>query len=373
MRIGIMLRSMLEQGGVGVYSRYITQELLQLDQQNQYVLFYRSPANLGEFASYPNVIERVVQAPNKALWDQVAIPYACWRDQVDVVFHPKFTVPLLAPCKSVMVLHGAGWFMADTRKFWNALDLKYVRMMMPVYCRRASAVLAVSQITTDTFNRVLGLPPGKIRTVYFGPGKHFRRIHDTAELERVQRKYDLPARFILTLSGHDRGTRKNIKGILNAYQIHHGKTPHKLVVGGKGCERFRTEYAIPEDGYGRDIHFPGWIDQKDLPAIYSLADLFLYPSFSEAFPIPITEALACGTPIITSTLNGLREIAGDAALAVDATVPEAIAEALGRVLMNPELRATLATRSLVRSELFNWEKCARQTLQILESVGGNPS
>jgi glycosyltransferase involved in cell wall biosynthesis len=242
-----------------------------------------------------------------------------------------------------------------------------------VYCRRASAVLAVSQITTDTFNRVLGLPPGKIRTVYFGPGKHFRRIRDTAELERVQRKYDLPARFILTLSGHDRGTRKNIKGILNAYQMHHGKTPHKLVVGGKGCERFRTEYAIPEDGYGRDIHFPGWIDQKDLPAIYSLADLFLYPSFSEAFPIPITEALACGTPIITSTLNGLREIAGDAALAVDATVPEAIADALGRVLMNPELRATLATRSLVRSELFNWEKCARQTLQILESVGGNPS
>lgn len=373
MRIAIMLRSILEQGGVGVYSRYITQELLQLDQRNEYVLFYSSPERLGEFASYPNVIERVVQAPNKALWDQVAIPYACWREQVDVVFHPKFTVPLLAPCKSVMVLHGAGWFMPDTRKFWNALDLKYVRMMMPVYCRRASAVLAVSQITTDTFNRVLGLTPGKIRTVYFGPGKHFQPISDPAELERVRHKYSLPDRFIFTLSGHDRGTRKNIDGILKAYRIHHGKTPHKLVIGGKGCDRFRAEYRIPDDGYGQDIHFPGWIDQKDLPAIYSLADLFLYPSFSEAFPIPITEALACGTPIITSTLNGLQEIAGDAALAVDAAVPEEIADAIGQVLLNPDFRETLAARSLARSEMFNWQKCARETLQILESVAGNPN
>jgi len=368
MRIGIMLRSMLEQGGVGVYSRYITQELLERDQRNHYVLFYRSAAHLGSFAAYPNVTERVVQAPNKALWDQVAIPYACWREQVDVVFHPKFSVPLLAPCKSVMVLHGAGWFMPDTSKFWSALDLKYVRMMMPVYCRRASAVLSVSQITTDTFNQVLQLRPGKIRTVYFGPGKQFHRVDDAAELERVKRKYSLPDRFILTLSGGDRGTRKNIDGILKAYQIYHGKSAHKLVVGGKGCDRFRAEYGIPEDGYGRDIHFPGWIDQRDLPAIYSLADLFLYPSFSEAFPIPITEALACGTPIITSTLNGLQEIAGEAALSVDATVPEAIADAMAQVLLNSEVQAALSSRSLARSQLFSWDRCASQTLQILETV-----
>jgi glycosyltransferase involved in cell wall biosynthesis len=363
-----MLRSMLEQGGVGVYSRYITRELLERDQRNHYVLFYRTAAQLGSFASYPNVSERVVQAPNKALWDQVAIPYACWRNQVDVVFHPKFTVPLLAPCKSVMVLHGAGWFMPDTSKFWSALDLRYVRMMMPVYCRRASAVLSVSQITTDTFNHVLQVRPGKIRTVYFGPGKQFRRVTEVAELERVKGKYGLPDRFILTLSGHDRGTRKNIGGILKAYEIYHGTSAHKLVVGGKGCERFRAEYAMADTGYSRDVHFPGWIDQQDLPAVYSLADLFLYPSFSEAFPIPITEALACGTPIITSTLNGLQEIAGEAALAVDAAAPEAIAEAIGRALLNPDLLATLSARSLARSELFSWDKCASQTLQTLEDV-----
>jgi glycosyltransferase involved in cell wall biosynthesis len=206
--------------------------------------------------------------------------------------------------------------------------------------------------------------------VYFGPGKQFRRVTEAAELERVKRKYSLPDRFILTLSGHDRGTRKNIAGILKAYELYHGKSAHKLVVGGKGCERFRAEYAIPDDGYGQDVLFPGWIDQQDLPEIYSLADLFLYPSFSEAFPIPITEALACGTPIVTSTLNGLQEIAGEAALSVDASVPEAIAEAIGQVLLNPDLHATLSARSLARSELFSWDKCARQTLQILENVAG---
>lgn len=370
MRIGIMLLAMLEQGGVGVYSRYITQELLELDQRNQYVLLYPSPASLGTFARYPNAVERVIRAPNRAVWDQIAVPWACWREGIDVLFHPKFTVPLLGPRKSVMVLHGAGWFMPDTRKFWGALDLKYVRAMMPVYCRRAAAVLSVSQITTDTFNQVLGVPPGKIRTVYFGPGKHFRPVREPAELERVRSKYDLPERFVLTLSGHDRGTRKNIDGILQAFRIHHGRTPHKLVIGGKGCDRFRTEYGIPDEGYGRDILFPGWIDQQDLPAIYSMAELFLYPSFSEAFPIPITEALACGTPIVTSTLNGLQEIAGDAGLAVDAGDPRAIAEAMGRVLTDPGLRASLAARSLARAEMFSWTRCARQTLDVLESVAG---
>jgi glycosyltransferase involved in cell wall biosynthesis len=368
MRIGIMLRAIVEKGGIGVYTRYITQELLELDQRNQYVLLYRDPASLGTFSRYPNAVERVVPALNKALWDQVAIPYACWRAKLDVVFHPKFTVPLLAPCKSVMVLHGAGWFMPDTSRFWGGWDLRYVRMMMPVYCRRAAAVLSVSQITTDTFNQVLGLTPGKIKTVYFGPGKHFAPVVDPEVLERVRTKYRLPDRFIFTLSGDQRGQRKNIDGILKAYQLYHGTTSHQLVIGGKGCERFRADYAIPDNGYGKDIVFPGWMDQADLPAVYSLADLYLYPSFSEAFPIPITEALACGTPIVTSDLNGLKEIAGDAALAVDAHDPAAIADAIRQVLTDTELRQELSARGLARSTMFNWRKCAGETLDILESV-----
>lgn len=368
MRIGIMLRAIDEKGGIGVYSRYISKELLELDRKNHYVLLYRNAANLGRFASYDNVTERHVKAPNKALWDQVAIPVACWQQKVDVLFHPKFTVPLLAPCKTAMVLHGAGWFMPDFRHFWNDLDLKYLRLMMPLYCRRASAILAVSQITADIFNRTFSIREGKIRTVYFAPGKQFRRVDEMAQLQSVRDKYNLPDQFILHLTGYDRGPRKNIEGVLNAYKIHHGKTPHKLVIGGKDCYRFREDYGIPDDDYGKDIVFTGWIAQEDMPAIYTLADLFLYPSWVEAFPIPITEALSCGTPIVTTSANGLKEIAGDAAYLIDPDNPEEIAEAIHCILADAEVQQTLSEKGLERAKLFNWRKCAEETLGILEGL-----
>jgi hypothetical protein len=113
MRIGIMLRALDEHGGIGIYTRYVTEELLSLDRHNQYILLYRNPSHIGRFAHSENVVERVIRAPNKVLWDQVAVPYACWKAKVNVVFHPKFTVPFLAPCKTVMTLHGADWFLPE--------------------------------------------------------------------------------------------------------------------------------------------------------------------------------------------------------------------------------------------------------------------
>jgi glycosyltransferase involved in cell wall biosynthesis len=114
--------------------------------------------------------------------------------------------------------------------------------------------------------------------------------------------------------------------------------------------------------------FPGWIDQQDLPAIYSMASLYLYTSNLEAFPIPITEAMACGTPIVTSNVNGLEEIAGDAALLVDPSQPSEIAAAVGQVLDDPGLGRGLSSKGLERAKLFTWEKCGRETLKIIESL-----
>lgn len=371
MRIGIMLRSLDEKGGVGVYTENLLRELVETDRKNDYVLFYRTDAKIGRYGGYPNVTERLLRAPNKAIWDQVLIPLACWREKVDVVFNPKFTVPLLAPCKAAMVVHGADWFIPEQAKFYKPLDVRYIKAVMPWYFRRATVVLSVSQLTTDNFNRVLKIPPGKVVTVYFGPAKHFRRIEDSEALSRVKDRYGLPDGFIFTLSKTGGGdSRKNFGNLLEAYKRYHAgaASPHKLVVGGKGCERFRIDYEIPSDGYGRDIIFPGWIDQQDLPAVYSLADLYLYPSNLEAFPIPITEAMACGTPIVTSNVNGLEEIAGDAALLVDPQNPNDIAAAMSRVMSTPELRQALSQAGLERAKRFTWEKCGRKTLEILESL-----
>lgn len=372
MKIGIMLRALDEKGGIGVYTQNITEELLRLDRRNRYVLYYRSAAHLGRFAHYDNVSERLIRGGSKALWDQVRIPLACWRDRLDVVFHPKFTVPLLAPCKTVMVLHGAGWYIPEMTQYFRPLDVRYIHLVMPLYFRKCAIALSVNRLGAEVFNRALNLPPGKIRPVYFAPARQFSRVTDPGRLHEVKQRYDLPDRFILTLTKRAGDTRKNLGQIFRSYADYHGRTtsPHKLVVGGKDCHLFREEYALPADGYGADILFPGWIDQLDLPSVYSLADLYLYPSNLEAFPVPITEAMACGTPIITSDVNGPREIAGDAALFIDPADAGQIADAICHVLGDEGLRHSLSEKGLARSGTFSWDKCARETLAAFEDVVG---
>jgi len=369
MRIGLMLRSLDEGGGISIYAQNIVQELLRLDKQNEYVLFYRSEKHVGRFADHANVTEKVVRGANKVYWDQVAIPLACWREKIDVLFHPKFTAPLLAPCPVVMAVHGADWFIPEQAQYYPPLDVWLTRHSMPLYFKKCHTVISVSQLTTDNFYKVLDLPPGKVQTVYFGPARHFHRVTDGSTLAEVKARYDLPDKFILTLTKLQGDGRKNLGQIFEAYARYHqqSKQPLPLVIGGKDCHQFRELYHLPERGYGQAVLFPGWIDQADLPAVYSLADLFLYPSNLEAFPIPITETMACGTPIITSNVNGLVEIAGDAAVFVNPHDPEAIAAAITQVLGDEALQIRLSKRGLARSAQFSWDHCAARTLAILES------
>jgi len=369
LRIGIMLRSLDEKGGIGVYTRYVTETLLGLDRQNHYILLYRNRGNIGRFAHCPNVTERVVRGWGKIGWDQVGIPLACRSERIDVLFHPKFTVPFAAPCPVVMTVHGADWFIPEHARFYGRLDVAYIRAVMPLYFRKAAAVLSVSQITTDDFNRILGLPPGKVVTTYLAPGPHFQRVSDAGKLAEVRNRYGLTDRFILTLSKVGGGNRKNVGGLLEAFRLLHDSVPHRLVIGGKDCDQFRAMYGIPDSGWGAAIDFPGWISQEDLPAVYSLADLYLYPSNLEAFPIPVTEAMACGVPVVTSRTNGLLEIAGDAAVLVDPDDPHAIASGARELLTDSRRHAAVAAAGIERVKRYTWERCARATLSVLERVG----
>lgn len=367
-RIGIMTRALAERGGIGVYAENLVRELLDLDGAHEYVLLHRGRGLRGHFGERPNLRERCLPEWGAACWDQVAVPWACRQERLDVLLHPKFTVPLLAPCPTVMVVHGADWFVADQARFYGRLDVQYVRRVMPLYFRSAAAVISVSQLTTENFRRALPAHGHKLRTIYFAPGRAFRGpAPDAARIEEVRRRYALPSDFILTLTKLRGDQRKNLGGVLRAYARYHAAQPDPLplVVGGMGCERLRADYGIPSEGWGGDVLFPGWLDQQDLPAVYASARLFLYPSNLEAFPIPLTEAMACGTPIVTSDANGLEEIAGDAALRVPPDDPERIADAIGRVAGDPELRASLRARGFERAKRYSWERCARETLAVL--------
>lgn len=364
-----MLRAADEKGGVGVYAKNIARHLIERDPGNEYFLYFASDEHLGRFSAYANVKKRLINIRSKLIWDQVAIPYWARRDRLDVIFHPKFTVPLLCGAKSVMVLHGAGWFIPEVRNFWSRPTRIYARLMMPVYCKVAGKVISVSEITRDNFIERLGVDAAKIRTIYFAPGEQFRRRFTSDEIEVVKQKYGLPDDFILTISGGDRDDRKNFSTILNAFSKLHSQRPCKLVVAGRDCEQFRDRYAIPDSGYGADIVFTGWVDQEDLPAFYQSASVFVYPSNMEAHPIPITEALACGTPIVTSNVYGLKELAGDAALLADPRSADDIAQKTICLLDDPELRSRLAEKARLRSELFTWERCAAATLGEIHAVG----
>ena len=371
MRIGIMLRAYEERGGVGVYARNVTRHLLRVGHEHRFLLYFSRRESMDAFREFANAEPRFIPMRGKFLWDQLQVPRQARRDAIDVLFHPKFTVPMLCAGRSAMVLHGAGWFIPETRHFWSLTTRLYTRLMMPVYCRYAGAVLSVSEITRQVFIERLGVAPDKITTVYFAPGEQFRQAPDEMQRNDVREKYGLPQRYILTLSGGDRAERKNFAAILESFRVLQETHPCELVVAGRGCEDFRRRYGIPDAGWGKRVHFPGWVDQQDLPVLYRDAAVFLYPSNMEAFPIPITEALASATPIVTSNAYGLKELAGDAALLVDPSNPKAIASAVERLLDDRILRAELAERAKERSALFDWDECASRTLGILERIGAS--
>jgi glycosyltransferase involved in cell wall biosynthesis len=365
MRIGVMLRAMDEKQGTGIYTRNLADQLFALDRRNEYVAFHRNPANIGRYKDQANVKEILVTAPNKALWDQWAIPRAAAREKLDVIFHTKFTVPFCTARKTVMTIHGASWFV-HPELYGNKLDMLYIRAMMPLYCRKADLILSNSDLTTNDFVRILRVPRAKIRTTRLGTGPQFRPVTDQSALDEVRRRYALPDKFILSVIRHD--PRKNFKNLIAAFRLLRQRMPCKLVVTGLGCEQYRTEYALEEDGTAADVLFLGWVDQNTLPALYSLARCMLFPSVYEEFGIPTCEAMACGCPPVVSTTGALPEIAGDAGILVDPFNPGEIADGLARVYADDALHADLSARSLARARDFTWERCARETIAALNAL-----
>jgi glycosyltransferase involved in cell wall biosynthesis len=365
MKIGVMLRTMDEKQGIGIYTQNLMDHLLRLDQKNEYVLFYRNPVFLGRYAGYDNVREKVVSAPNKIIWDQVKIPWEARQEKVDLIFHTKFTVPFFTRRKTVMAIHGAGWFVHP--ELYGKLDTRYIKLFLSFYCKKAAGIISNSDLTTQDFIRIVGVNPEKVRTAHLAAADCFQPIEDQDVLARTRRKYCLPERFILSVIKYD--PRKNFENLIRAFQICHERVDCKLVVVGSGCEKYREEHRLDDLGLSRDVHFLGWVEQEELPAIYSLAEFLFFPSVYEEFGIPVCEALACGTPMVVSRTGALSEIAGAAGILVDPFNPLEMADVLYRMWTEHDLREDKRGKALLRSREFSWEKCARETLEVFERVG----
>ncbi len=363
--IGMMLRTYGEKQGIGIYSQNLVKEILKQDTQTRYVLFYRDAELLGTYAAHANVEEVLVEAPNKLLWDQVAIPRAARKAGIDLLFHTKFTVPLFSRIPSVMVAHGASWFVRPDL-YEDKLDLAYIKAVMPFYCRKATAILANSELTRDDFINILKVPPAKIVTTPLGTSDIFRPVTDAATREAARERYGLPDRYILSVIKYD--PRKNFENLIAGYRLLRKRFGRKLVCVGIGCDKYRDEYKLTEDGTADDVTFLGWVDQPDLPVLYSMADCLLFPSVYEEFGIPTCEAMACGCPVVVSNTGALPEISGESGIHVDPFDPAAIAEGLYQMLSDDAQRARRSALAIERARFYRWERCAADTLRVFQRV-----
>jgi len=385
LRIGVMLRGVGEYDGAGVYIRSLLEALLRLDRSNRYVFFYSRAGDLGRFAQYSNVRETVVRAPGKLLWDQVAVPLAARRAAVDVLFHHKFSVPVLAPCPTIVQQRGTEyWTFPEYYPGWSGwVNRRYNTLTIPIYCRRAARVLTNSDSLAGELTRLAGVPPAKMATVYAAADERFRRITDQVQLAAVRERYGLPDRpfFLMVVKGYARVgesarklcSRKNLEVALAAYarlrQLQPNAPP--MVILGAGVKGRLTPELLHE-WFGLDpesVVIPGLIGHDDMPAAYSLAGALLFPSYYESFGIPLVEAMACGCPVITSSAPACPEVVGDAALIVHPDDQDGMTHAMLRLIREPELVDELRARGLERARHFSWDRSARQLLAELERVG----
>jgi glycosyltransferase involved in cell wall biosynthesis len=369
MRIGIMLRHYDQHGGgVRVYTRNLLRKLIPMAPRQEFVLLYDDPRFVGTHNGVDNVREIATRSPSIFLWDQVAVRRAESREKLDVIFNPKYSIPLTARCKTVYVSHGVYWAALALPKPWS--DYIVHGVLRPRYARKADAIIAVSNTTRQHEIEYLGADESRVHTVYLGVDESFRDEIPRETLERVRLAHGLPERFFLYCG--QIYPPKNFGRLLTAYaRVGPGLGRHLVVAGEHRWLCKRELELIDRLNISRWVVRPGWIDRETLPSFYRLADALLLPSLYEACPSPPIEAMASGCPVVTSDRYGMKEVVGQAAVLVDPEDIDSIADGIRRVATDDLLRRTLVDRGRERARFFSWEKCARETLRVLEAVYDN--
>jgi glycosyltransferase involved in cell wall biosynthesis len=298
----------------------------------------------------------------------MAAPWIAWRHGVDLIFNPKFTVPLFTRAKTMFVLHGSEWF--EIPEHFLRHDQWYFKTFVPIYCRSSNGFIAVSGAVKADVVRHVNVRPEKVFAVDNGfDPTLFRQIRDPTALQAVRQKYKLPEHYILWAGQIE--SRKNVARLLQAFALIKDEFPHQLVLAGELRWSSSAELRVVEQlGLAERITLPGWISHGDLPAVYAAADLFAFPSLYEGFGIPLLEAMACGCPIVTANTCAPPDVTAGAAQLVDPLDVDAIASAMRTVLRDQELRARMIARGIERARDFSWEKCARGVLAAFDSLDG---
>jgi len=363
LRIGIDYTAAVKQkAGIGRYTRNLVKHLATMDRENNYVLLTVGSKISPSFPpSFRYATVPISDRLMTIIWQRLRIPLwvEIFTGHLDIFHSPDFVLPPVRKAHTILTVHDLS-FLRVPHCAEPSLRA-YLEKAVPRSVEQADLVLADSENTRKDLIELLGVPPDKVEVVYAGVEERFRPVDDESLIARVRRRYRLPERFILSLGTLE--PRKNFVGLIKAYAL--AKLPLKLViVGGKGWLYDDIFATVKESGLEEEVLFPGYVGDEDLPALYSAAELFVFPSFYEGFGLPPLEAMACGTPVVASNVSALPEVLGDAAVLVPPDDVEALAQAMKRALQDEELRQKLREAGLKRAAKFRWEKAAAKLLQI---------
>jgi len=348
--------------GAGIHW-YIYNLLLNLalaDQENQYTVF------LGDrrFPPNPGLTLRISWLPTthplaRIGWEQLVQPFVLWQEKIDLLHSLAFVTPLLSPCPSVITIYDLS-FIIFPQGFKHSKRL-YLTLLTPPSARKSRRIITISESTKRDTVRLLGVSSKKVDVVYCGVDKVFHPLPER-EVASFRQERGLPERIILFVGTIE--PRKNVARLVEAYSRLRDRQV-KLVIGGARGWLYEEIFArVEELELTGDVLFPGYIPPEELPLWYNAAELFVYPSLYEGFGLPPLEAMACGTPVITSNVSSLPEVVGEAGLTVDPMDSEGLAEAMNQVLGDGALRQSMREWGLARAGRFSWAKAARETVGV---------
>lgn len=358
-------------GGNESYATNLVEALAEIDQKNQYTIYVTRREALERFKDrWANFRVRSTLPHTPLIRIPLTLTSELRRNPVDVL-HVQFTSPPVAPCPVVVSIHDLSFeHLPLTFKRRSRMQL---RMTVRRSARQAAQVLTLSEYVRDDVIATYGIDAERVAVVPLAAPNHFFPIRDEKELQRVRQKYAIDQNYILSVGAIQ--PRKNLPRLLEAYSLLRGSQPEvnlpKLVLVGKCAWLYdETLRKIEELGLGKQVTLTGYVPEADLPALYSGANCFIYPSYFEGFGLPPLEAMKCGAPVIVGNRTSLPEVVDDAAVLVDPFEVGDIAAGIAKVINDSTLRSSLRAKGLERARVFDWRETARKTLAVYEKAAG---
>ena len=362
--------------GVGTYTYYLVRELLDLDCDNNYRLIaLKGRGAIKPFAKRQNVQYRVVKVPPGRIYvpmvRKLKLPLAIdlFTGAADVFVFPNFVrYPLWFTKSSIVFVYDLSFLRFPA--FATEKSKRYLASVVPSSVADADGVVTISQYSKRELVDEYGVEPAKVTVAE--PGVDRRRYYPRADAEiaAVRQRYGLPERYVLYVGTIE--PRKNVLGLLRAFGALPANVRRRyplVLAGGRGWLEGGTTIEIEKLTMSGQAFTTGYVHDDDLPAMYTGASLFVFPSFYEGWGMPVTEAMACATPVITSQSSSLPEAAGDAALLIDPEDHDALACAIRRVLEDEVQRSEMVRKGLERVSRFSWRCSAERVLALIQDIG----